>query len=261
MWPRRQAAQPIASAVGEQGINLPSGVRLRRDEIDRVRGESVRRALGPRRGERRDPARPADLPAGSGCASAAAPARTCWSRCPVKDGERFLRERVSRACSRRRAPRRRCAPRRIGAGGRERAPRLPPVGRGGGAHRARPARPPRRPARANARRHRPPAARVRPPAGRRRGRAADPGAAGVGRGAARGADAGLWPAPSRCRPRSSARSCARAWRAWHPGARPTWPRPKGWASPAFVYDLPDCFDRPRDRERWETLDCPGTLPG
>ena len=26
--------------------------------------------------------------------------------------------------------------------------------------------------------------------------------------------------------------------------------------PAFVYDLPDCFDRPRDPERWETLDGP-----
>ena len=40
---------------------------------------------------------------------------------------------------------------RPGAGGRERAPRLPPAGRGGGADRARPARPPRRPARADAR--------------------------------------------------------------------------------------------------------------
>jgi len=31
--------------------------------------------------------------------------------------------------------------------------------------------------------------------------------------------------------------------------------------PGFVYDLPDCFDRPRDPERWETLDGPSTLPG
>jgi glycosyltransferase involved in cell wall biosynthesis len=34
---------------------------------------------------------------------------------------------------------------------------------------------------------------------------------------------------------------------------------EGLGVPAFVYDLPDCFDRPRDRERWETLEGPSTL--
>lgn len=36
IWPRRQNAQPIAQRVGEQGINLPSGVCLRREEVGYV---------------------------------------------------------------------------------------------------------------------------------------------------------------------------------------------------------------------------------
>jgi perosamine synthetase len=44
MWPRRQAAQPIATAVAAEGINLPSGVRLRRDEIERT-CRAVRKAV------------------------------------------------------------------------------------------------------------------------------------------------------------------------------------------------------------------------
>ncbi|RYE73642.1 MAG: DegT/DnrJ/EryC1/StrS family aminotransferase, partial [Myxococcales bacterium] len=32
-WPHRQSPQPTAKWVGEQGINLPSGVLLRRDEV------------------------------------------------------------------------------------------------------------------------------------------------------------------------------------------------------------------------------------
>jgi hypothetical protein len=34
-----------------------------------------------------------------------------------------------------------------------------------------------------------------------------------------------------------------------------------WACDDVIYDLPDCFDRPRDPQRWETLDGPSTLPG
>ena len=44
MWPRRQPAGPVADRIGRTGVNLPSGVCLRRDEVTRV-GESVRRAL------------------------------------------------------------------------------------------------------------------------------------------------------------------------------------------------------------------------
>ena len=29
--------------------------------------------------------------------------------------------------------------------------------------------------------------------------------------------------------------------------------------PAMIYDVPDCFDRPRDPDRWETIDGPGEL--
>jgi hypothetical protein len=30
-------------------------------------------------------------------------------------------------------------------------------------------------------------------------------------------------------------------------------------APAQIYDIPDCFDRPRDRDRWETIDGPVEL--
>ena len=43
-WPRRQAAQPTATAIGAEGINLPSGVALRRAQVDRVCAE-IRRAV------------------------------------------------------------------------------------------------------------------------------------------------------------------------------------------------------------------------
>jgi perosamine synthetase len=43
-WPRRQAAQPVATAIGSEGINLPSGVALRRAQVERVCAE-IRRAV------------------------------------------------------------------------------------------------------------------------------------------------------------------------------------------------------------------------
>ena len=36
IWPVRQAPQPTASRIGERAINLPSGVCLRREEVDYV---------------------------------------------------------------------------------------------------------------------------------------------------------------------------------------------------------------------------------
>jgi perosamine synthetase len=44
LWPRRQSAQPVATAIGHEGINLPSGVTLRRAQVDRVCAE-IRRAV------------------------------------------------------------------------------------------------------------------------------------------------------------------------------------------------------------------------
>lgn len=44
MWASRQAVGPVADRIGSQGINLPSGVKLRRHEVARV-GEAIRRAL------------------------------------------------------------------------------------------------------------------------------------------------------------------------------------------------------------------------
>ena len=44
MWTQRRPAGPVADRIGRTGVNLPSGVCLRRDEVARV-GESVRRAL------------------------------------------------------------------------------------------------------------------------------------------------------------------------------------------------------------------------
>jgi perosamine synthetase len=44
MWSVRQAAGPVAARIGATGVNLPSGVCLRRDEVARV-GAAVRRAL------------------------------------------------------------------------------------------------------------------------------------------------------------------------------------------------------------------------
>lgn len=44
MWTPRQATGPVADRIGSEGINLPSGVRLRRDEVARV-GAAVRAAL------------------------------------------------------------------------------------------------------------------------------------------------------------------------------------------------------------------------
>ena len=44
IWEQRRAVPaPVAERIAQQGINLPSGVRLRRDQVARV-GESVRRA-------------------------------------------------------------------------------------------------------------------------------------------------------------------------------------------------------------------------
>lgn len=44
IWDERRAVPaPVAARIAEQGINLPSGVRLRRDQVARV-GEAVRRA-------------------------------------------------------------------------------------------------------------------------------------------------------------------------------------------------------------------------
>ncbi|MEA2326491.1 MAG: perosamine synthetase [Thermoanaerobaculia bacterium] len=36
VWPRQQAPQPTAKRIGDQGINLPSGHRLRREEVDYI---------------------------------------------------------------------------------------------------------------------------------------------------------------------------------------------------------------------------------
>ncbi len=50
-WPRPQMPQPTAKWVGEHGINLPSGVLLRRDEVryvsEQIREVVARRALVP----------------------------------------------------------------------------------------------------------------------------------------------------------------------------------------------------------------------
>ncbi len=40
-WPRPAGPQPVAEAIGLEGINLPSGVRLRRDQVTRV-GAAIR---------------------------------------------------------------------------------------------------------------------------------------------------------------------------------------------------------------------------
>jgi perosamine synthetase len=45
IWPRVQEAQPVAARIGRQGINLPSGVCLRRDHVDYVCG-AIREILG-----------------------------------------------------------------------------------------------------------------------------------------------------------------------------------------------------------------------
>ena len=44
MWERRQEPGSVADAIGTSGINLPSGVCLRRHEVARV-GEAIRGAL------------------------------------------------------------------------------------------------------------------------------------------------------------------------------------------------------------------------
>lgn len=44
MWSQRQEPGRVADAIGSSGINLPSGVRLRRHEVARV-GEAIRAAL------------------------------------------------------------------------------------------------------------------------------------------------------------------------------------------------------------------------
>lgn len=36
VWPREQAPQPTAKRIGDQGVNLPSGHRLRREEVEYV---------------------------------------------------------------------------------------------------------------------------------------------------------------------------------------------------------------------------------
>ena len=48
IWPERRAlAAPVARMIGDRGINLPSGVRLRRDQVARI-GEAIRRAVAAR---------------------------------------------------------------------------------------------------------------------------------------------------------------------------------------------------------------------
>jgi perosamine synthetase len=45
IWDERRAvAAPVARLIGDRGINLPSGVRLRRDQVARI-GEQIRRAV------------------------------------------------------------------------------------------------------------------------------------------------------------------------------------------------------------------------
>jgi perosamine synthetase len=44
IWPVAQSPQPVAKFIGERAINLPSGVRLKREEIDYV-AESIKRIL------------------------------------------------------------------------------------------------------------------------------------------------------------------------------------------------------------------------
>jgi perosamine synthetase len=44
MWERRQEPGPVAHRIGSQGINLPSGVKLRRHEVARV-GEAIRQTM------------------------------------------------------------------------------------------------------------------------------------------------------------------------------------------------------------------------
>jgi perosamine synthetase len=48
MWTVRQEPGPVAHRIGATGINLPSGVNLRRDEVARV-GREIRRALATAR--------------------------------------------------------------------------------------------------------------------------------------------------------------------------------------------------------------------
>jgi len=47
MWSPAATAAPVTTAVAERGLNLPSGVRLQRDEVERV-GEALRGLLGAR---------------------------------------------------------------------------------------------------------------------------------------------------------------------------------------------------------------------
>jgi perosamine synthetase len=49
MWERRQEPGAVAYAIGSEGVNLPSGVRLRRHEVARV-GAAIRAAVSPRAG-------------------------------------------------------------------------------------------------------------------------------------------------------------------------------------------------------------------
>lgn len=44
VWGGEESPQPIAASIGERGVNLPSGVRLRRTDVERV-ASAVRRAL------------------------------------------------------------------------------------------------------------------------------------------------------------------------------------------------------------------------
>ncbi len=45
IWPRQQEPQPVAARIGRQGINLPSGVCLKRDHVDYV-CRAIREILG-----------------------------------------------------------------------------------------------------------------------------------------------------------------------------------------------------------------------
>jgi perosamine synthetase len=47
MWSPAAAEAPVTAAVAERGLNLPSGVRLQRDEVERV-GKALRGLLSAR---------------------------------------------------------------------------------------------------------------------------------------------------------------------------------------------------------------------
>ena len=73
--------QPTPTAIGAEGINLPSGVRCGARRSTACAPRSAEVGVGRLAESGDDPARPADLPAGSGCGRPRPRLRTCWSRC------------------------------------------------------------------------------------------------------------------------------------------------------------------------------------